>query len=400
MSLHVLVISHMYPNPVNSMSGIFVHNQMKALKEAGVRIQVVSPIPFFPLYPKWKGYRHLPRQTVLDGITVHYVPTLMFPRGMFFSAYGHLYWRSIKRVIAEIRRDFPFDLIHCHTIYPDGYAGARLKNDFGVPVISTIHGSDIMLYPRKNSSVRQKTVEALRENDQIITVSERLLTEAVSMTPGIEVQTVYNGFDPARFYPVEQKKAQEQLGIPLTGKKLLFVGNLLPVKAVHDLLSAFAAVAAQAEDVHLYLVGDGPLRSSLHNQAAQLGLLQRVTFMGRRPYEEIPAWINSADAVVLSSLSEGLPSILLETMGCGKAMVATDVGGISEILRDGETGFLVQPGKPEQLSRCLGKILVEQTELLKTMGEKALSVSKQLTWQQNAQNTRVLYDRVLKRKSL
>lgn len=400
MNLRVLIISHMYPNQVNPMSGIFVHNQAKSLKKAGIQVRVVSPIPFFPIYPKWKGYRKMALQAQREGIDVHYVPTLMFPGGFFFSSYGKFYTASLKKVITDIRREFPFDLIHAHTIFPDGYAAGILKKEFQVPVVSTIHGSDIMLYPKRNKSVYHKTLQALKMNDRIVTVSGRLRTEAERMASGIEVQTIYNGFDPARFYPAPQRQAREKLGISGREKVLLFVGNLLPVKGVDLLLTAFAQVAARDPNLHLYLVGDGPLRRTLAEQSVRQGIQERVHFMGRRPYEEIPVWINSADVVVLASRSEGLPSILLESMGCGKAMVATDVGGISEILRDGETGFLVEPENPGQLAERLGNILVESPELARSMGERAFQASKALTWEQNAQNTIQFYEQILDSDSI
>ncbi len=399
MSLRVLVISHMYPNQVNPMSGIFVHNQVKNLKKAGIDVRVVSPIPDFPVYPKWKGYRKMDLKTQLEGVDVCYVPTLMFPGGFFFSGYGKFYTASLRKVIPDMQREFPFDLIHAHTIFPDGYAAGKLKRELGVPVVSTIHGSDIMLYPKRNKAVCRKTQKALKMNDRIITVSGRLLAEAERMVPEIEAKIIYNGFDPARFYPVPQQQAREKLGISGQEKVLLFVGNLLPVKGVDLLLTAFARVASQDPDLYLYLGGDGPLRRTLAEQADRLGIRERVHFMGRRPYEEIPFWINSADAVVLSSRSEGLPSILLESMGCGKAMVATDVGGISEILRDGETGFLVEPENPDRLAERLGRILVESPELARTMGERAYEASRALTWEQNAKNTICFYEQMLGSRS-
>jgi len=107
MSLKVLVISHMYPNPANPMSGIFVHNQVKALKQAGVECRVLSPIPRFPLYPKWRMYRRFPAQTVMDGIPIHYVPTWMFPGGMFFLHTAGCITCPCRRFCLRFGKSFP-----------------------------------------------------------------------------------------------------------------------------------------------------------------------------------------------------------------------------------------------------------------------------------------------------
>jgi teichuronic acid biosynthesis glycosyltransferase TuaC len=398
-NMRVLVISHMYPNPVNPMSGIFVHNQNKALVGSGAEVQVVCPIPRFPLYPKWKGYRNLPEKTELDGIPVHYVPTWMFPGGLFFSLYGSLYIRALHGRLRQIRDEFPFDLIHCHTIYPDGYAGAMLKEEFGVPVVSTVHGSDLLLYPKRSRGVFKNTLEALKRCDRVITVSERLRREAFSMHPETDAVTVYNGFDPKRFHPVNQVEARKHLGLSETGKMILFVGNLLPVKGVHFLLQAFKGSGAADLGSRLVLVGDGPLRAALEKQADELGIGGQVDFAGRRPHDEIPVWIAAADVVVLTSLSEGLPSILLETMGSGRPMVATDVGGIAEVLRDGETGLIARPKDTDHIAECIRRILVEDG-LAERMGERALLLSRELTWEQNAKNTLECYRQVLERKTL
>jgi teichuronic acid biosynthesis glycosyltransferase TuaC len=399
MSYRVLVISHMYPNEVNPMSGIFVHNECKALQQQGITVKVLSPIPSFPLYPKWKGYRHMSLEAEREGIPVTYVPTRMFPGGFFFFTYGELYLKSLVPAIEKIKSDFPFDLLHCHTIFPDGYAGGKLKQIFQVPVVSTIHGSDIMLYPKRNRATYNKTVKALEMVDQVVTVSQRLLTEAKKMLPQLNGETIYNGFDPKRFAPIDQKEARKSLQLPENRKILLFVGNLYPVKGVPFLLQAFAKIAAKDSNLHLYLIGDGPLRPTLNRLVKELGITEQVSFMGRRPYDEIPLWINSADLLALSSLSEGLPSILLESMGCAKPMVATNVGGISEVLQDGQTGLLVESRHVEQLTGALQRLLIDEPDLLLEMGKKAYQASQKLTWFQHASRIKQLYQQLLAMKA-
>jgi len=394
MSQRVLVLSHMYPNPVNPMAGIFVHNQSKALQQAGTEVRVVAPMPDFPLYPKWAGYREMEKETVMDGIPVRYVPTFMFPGGLFFSRYGSWYIQSLKKVLYDIKKETPYDLIHCHTIFPDGYAGAFLKEEFGVPVVSTIHGSDIMLYPKRSQAIYDRTLEALERNDHVITVSERLRQEALNMHPGLSATTIYNGFDPERFAPMDKGEARRALGLSEEGQLLLFIGNLLPVKGVHFLLKAFAEVAKEAKDLNLILIGDGPLKENLRNQASELNIQDRVSFLGRKPYSEIPRWIAARDVVTLTSKSEGLPSVLLETMGCGRAMVATDVGGIKEILKDGETGLLAEPENPSHIAACYRKLFVENPAMIQEMGDRAFVASRELTWERNAQKVQECYQQV------
>lgn len=393
--MHICVISHMYPNPVNPMSGIFVHNQVKALVKASCRIQVFSPTPYFPLYPKWKGYRQMDLQSTRDGIPVQYVPTWMFPKGLFFSSYGKLYLRSLTQRIETFHRKDPFDLIHCHTIYPDGWVGGELAKILEVPVVSTVHGSDLLLYPQRSSSIFQQTKTALQKNDFIFTVSHRLEQEAKKIETQLSIQTLYNGFDPTLFFPRSQNEVRKSLNLSTSKKIILFVGNLLPVKGVDLLLQAFQSIYQQESEVQLHLIGDGPLRKSLESLSRRLGTENNVFFHGRRSYTEIPLWINSADVVVLSSHSEGLPSILLETMGCGKVMVATDVGGIGEILIHEETGLLVPPNNDRLLAESLKKVLFDE-ERSQQMAHQAWIKSKGLTWQSHVNTIQRIYKRLLK----
>ncbi|WP_091736607.1 glycosyltransferase family 4 protein [Marininema mesophilum] len=395
MKLNVLVISHLYPNPANPMAGIFVHNQVKALRDEGIECRVLSPIPHFPFYPKWRDYQRFPRTATMDGISIRYVPTFMMPGGLFFSAYGYFYYQALHNEVAEIGRQFSFDLIHCHTIYPDGYAGAKLKDAFSVPVISTIHGSDIRLYPQQSKGVYIRTEEALRKNDHVITVSEQLKRDTQKIVAGVEATTIYNGFDPHRFSPMSQKAARKKLGISADMKSILYVGNLYKVKGLHVLIDAFARLAAQDDQVNLYLVGSGPLQGELQSQAREAGISNQIHFIGRRSHEEIPMWINSCDVVALTSLSEGLPSIIMEAMGCGKPVVATDVGGISEVLQHRRTGFLVKPERPEEMAQCLSILLAENEGLAYDMGERAFTESGALTWKRNAEQVRSLYEKVV-----
>lgn len=400
MNQKVLVLSHMYPNPVNPMSGIFVHNQTKALKKIGAEVRVVVPTPCFPIYPKWEGYRKMEKETIMDGILVKYVPTLMFPGGFFFSHYGKWYIQSLAKVLYDIKKEFPFNIIHCHTIFPDGFAGAFLKKELGVTVISTIHGSDIMLYPKRSKAIYDRTLTSLKNNDHVITVSDRLRQEALHMYPELSASTIYNGFDPQHFAPMDKYEARRKLGISENGRLLLYIGNLLPVKGLDFLLPAFAKVAKDAQDLRLILIGDGPLKKELYQLATDLQIQDRVSFVGRKPYAEIPQWIAASDVVTLTSRSEGLPSVLLETMGCGRPMVATDVGGIKEVLKDGETGLLAEPENPSHIATCYRKLFVERPEWIDEWGKRASIVSKAYTWEQNAKNVLECYRQTIERTSL
>jgi len=125
--MKVLVISHMYPSAFNEIAGIFVHEQVKALINKGIEVQVVSPIPWTPfpincLSSKWKKYSAVPEKTVYDGIIIWYPRYVTFPRAWFFASSGQRMYLGIKEVVKKIYQEFQFDLIHAHVALPDGFA--------------------------------------------------------------------------------------------------------------------------------------------------------------------------------------------------------------------------------------------------------------------------------------
>jgi teichuronic acid biosynthesis glycosyltransferase TuaC len=262
-------------------------------------------------------------------------------------------------------------------------------------VVSTIHGSDILLYPHRSRGVLRKTEQALRMNDHIIAVSHLLMKKSQQVVAGVVGSTIYNGFDPSRFYPIDTKAARKKLGQSPEEKVVLFVGNLKSVKGLQVLLKAFCRVVKQVPKARLILVGDGPLRSLLKRQARELDLEEKVTFVGRRPHDEIPLWLNSSDVVVLPSLSEGFGGVVLEAMGCGKPVVATDVAGASEIVQHRKTGYLVKPKDVDGLAQYLTILLKDESGLIEDMGERAYVVSGNYTWKQNAAQVIEVYRRLL-----
>lgn len=391
MNKKVLVISHMFPTPVNEVSGIFVHSQCVALQKQGIEVHVICPTPCFPFYPKWKKYRSITGTTEVNGVPVTYVPTTMIPGGKFFDRYGSFYVKSIRKAVYDLKKKFDFELIHAHAAFPDGYAGGVFAKELGVPQITSLHGSDIMVYPKRHPKIWARTQEALQWSNQVIAVSHSLWEEARKIDSEVQGRIIHNGFDASVFYPQNQQMIRQQLDLSSHAKILLFVGNLYPVKGPDVLLESFAQIANQDQNLQLIYVGDGNLRQSLQSRAEELQIHDRVTFVGRKPYTEVPLWLNGADLVVVPSLSEGLGSINMEAMGCHKPVVASRVGGIPEIVQDGHTGLLVERNSVEALTQGLRKILLDQPELLFLYGKQGYEVSCKLTWEQNAREVSEMY---------
>jgi teichuronic acid biosynthesis glycosyltransferase TuaC len=393
----VLVLSHMFPNPRDPGAGIFVLEQIKALRDAGATILVVSPTPWAPRWlkflPSVRKYSLVPRRSVVDGFVVQHprVPTL--PKKLGFSWSGLLFYLRCRRLLAKLIRQTKIDVIHAHTALPDGAAAVLLGREFGLPVVCTAHGSDVNVYPYTNRFVRWASQWAVRHVDRMIAVSENLKKAAIALAGTREIAVVHNGADSGSFKALGRREARSRLKLDSTRKLVCFVGYLRSEKGLEYLLEAFAGL--DQPDTQLCLVGDGPLKHSLTALAQRLGIIDNCQFAGKRPHDEIPLWISAADCIVLSSLSEGFPTILAEAMLCGVPIIATPVGGIPEVIRDGETGLLVPCRTPSALTQALRTLLSNQ-QLASDMAARAQELAKtSLTWAGNARRMLSLYQEAI-----
>ena len=172
-----------------------------------------------------------------------------------------------------------------------------------------------------------------------------------------KVWVIPNGVDLNKFRLMTRKEAKQQLGLDEDKRYLLYVGRLVAVKGLDLLLDAFAQLTQKWRDVELLLVGDGAERGALEHQATDLGIRDKVHFVGAQPHEQVVLWMNAGDVFCLPSHKEGLPTVLLEALACGIPIVATSVGGIPEIVDDRQVGRLVRSRDPREMAACIEEVL-------------------------------------------
>lgn len=195
-----------------------------------------------------------------------------------------------------------------------------------------------------------------------------------------QYEVVLNGIEVERFSRPPE---------PVPGR-LLVVGRLAPPKRPDLVLRALHALRARLPDVELHLVGDGPLREPAEQLAHELSLASRVRLLGTR--EDVPELMRTAACVVLASDYEGCPVSVIEAMAAAVPVVATRVGGVPELVEDGRTGFLVEPGAHEALAAALARVL-ERPELGRILGETGREIARRrLTRERMAAATSALYD--------
>jgi len=399
--MRVLVISHLFPNACDPIAGIFVLEQVKALRKRGVEVIVLSPIPWAPrllaFMPRVRKYHRIPRNSEVAGIPVHYVPALAFPAGRLFFLYGFFFYLACWRLARKYLTDTGIDMIHAHTIMPDGFAAVLLGRELRVPVVCTVHGSDINDYPFASRLTMGATLWALKRVNHLVAVSEKLRTKVSELAGDISTSVAHNGADSNYFKNIPHDDARARLKLPLDKRLVLFVGYLVKAKGLEFLLEAFSLL--QSTDAILYLVGDGYLKDALVDTAYRLGIGNRCFFCGKRPHEEIPLWLSAADCLVLSSIDEGLPTILTEAMLCGAPIVATDIGGIPEIVHHGKTGLLVPSKDTRKLAAAIDQIVSDRPATEAIRNRAAIFARDVLTWEFNAQKMVNLYRSLLERRT-
>ncbi|MBP7009819.1 MAG: glycosyltransferase, partial [Kiritimatiellae bacterium] len=251
--------------------------------------------------------------------------------------------RSASRNI-ELKRP---DWILAHFTLPGGEVARRWAGRFGVPYAVVLHGADVpdsqkrrfgAVYPLIKPLVRRVWRQAAR----VIAVSDGLRELALRTWPEGRIEVVPNGVDIERFRPAEMPTVRD--GGTLV---VVAVARLVEIKGLQHLIAALARIPADMRSqIRLRLCGTGPYEGELRRQVREAGLDEQVEFAGLIAYDEIPRQLRQSDVFVLPSLQEGLPLSLLEAMASGLPVVATAVGGIPGVVKDGVNGLLVPAAAP------------------------------------------------------
>lgn len=373
--MKILVVTNLFPNPLEPVRSTFNEEQIASLAEQH-ELEVVSPIDS-PRWFSWLVNGQLKQLKVKawKGISAHYPLHINIPK-VLLQLNGWLMFVSLIPTVLRLKSFHP-DVIYAAWAYPDGFAVSRIAKWLNIPYVLKVHGSDIDRleeFPR----LRKYTTEACGKADSVIAVSEYLKRKVVDL--GLaerQVHVIKNGIDKSLFN--EQIEYPLPIDVSDIGSKnyILFVGNLKKDKGVLDLLKAFKQ--ADLGDFSLVFVGAGPEQALMEKTVEELDLGSRVKLLGRKPKEEVAAYMCHAKCLVLPSYHEGLPNVLNESVCLGTPVVATDVGGIPEVVNDGN-GALVSVGDVQGLGAALR--MVVQAEYLRERVANSLNI---FDWSENSE---------------
>jgi len=281
------------------------------------------------------------------------------------------FFQLVNHIARKLKED-QFSLLHTHEYRGDILGGMAAKLA-GIKAVATVRG-----YTDRTLALRlYKVLDlfALRLFDKVITVSYSLRWQVISAGLSQErVVTIHNAID---LEPLEVEASMDGLGLRKSfgigheEQVVAIVGRLSPEKGHVNFFQAARKILAASPKTRFLVIGDGPLREKLESLSVSLGLGSAVSFLGFR--QDVVALMKMSNVVVLSSLREGLPNVILEALALAKPVVATRVGGVPEIIRDGETGLLVPPEEPEQLAGAIIYLLRHPAEG-KKLGERGKAV--------------------------
>jgi teichuronic acid biosynthesis glycosyltransferase TuaC len=343
--MKILTFTSLFPNRLKPDFGAFIYQRTAHLAaRAGNFLRVLAPIPYFPSWPRtnrWSSFSKIPINESVGTLTVSHPRYPLLPGVM--PLHGWLIFLGCLQAVRRLHREFGFDCIDAHYIYPDCFAAVLLAKILRIPVIVSARGTDINLFPNFITILPQIRW-VLLQCSGIIAVSAALKEKMVAIgVPAEKIRVIGNGVDTHRFQWIDRDLARRRLAVPEKARMLLSVGSLVPVKSHHLLISVMAELATRYPDLLLYIVGDGPERSRLELEIRSRGLQMRIFLPGNQPNEVLPFWFSAADISCLTSSREGWPNVISESIACGTPVVATRVGGVPEIITSPDLGIMTEP---------------------------------------------------------
>lgn len=314
-------------------------------------------------------------------------------KGIFYGEYveKHPFDLGLLRHLLAYCRDQGIDVIHTHEYKTDVIA-AWLKPRVPAKWVSTFHSANAGNLKLK--FYQALAYRALKKADRVMTVSphqkELLLEKGI---PSAILTVLPNGVDTEMFAPTgNEENLRAEWGIPGDAVVLGFVGRLSKEKNIPLLLEAFSQVVQEHKKLFLILAGEGPERKNVEKLISELGLQEKARLVGF--LENTVPFYSSIDLFVQSSDTEGMPNTVLEAMAMGLPVVATEVGGVGELIQNNEEGFLVPAGDAGRLAQSMIK-LIESPTLREEMGKEGRAkVVQQFSFDARVKKLEELYEKL------
>ncbi|HEY6412557.1 MAG TPA: glycosyltransferase [Edaphobacter sp.] len=352
-TLKIAVITKYFPTSEHPWAG---HSNYQTLRYL-TRWNEVKV--FYPeaRYPGWLapmvGKKGLDGNYRPGGVEVEYIPYPALP-AISRPLNG---WLAARQVLPQVRRFGP-DVILNYVVYPDGFAALEVGKALKVPVVVTAIGSDLNRISDPLCQVL--TQKTLRESDAVITVSGDLRKTAILLGANEgRSHAILNGCDTSVFFRRDKAEARAALRIDPAEEVVAYVGRIDVKKGLRELVEAVVSLHERRPELRCYLVGDGSDEASIKELIAQKDANPYVRLIPPCDTAGVALWMGAADLVTLPSYSEGCPNVVIEALAAGRPVVASNVGGIPELMDDA-SGRLVPAKDSVALAKALDEVLAVQ----------------------------------------
>lgn len=380
--MRALCIARSYPNSANPLAGVMTTELLHALRATGIDERAVHlderlTWPF----NRMKRYRVAGQAEVQtpSWLLRHRVNSL--PRAFMIAqrmpAEG-------RRLLAHILKSWPTwqpTVVHARTIIPSGIVAAELARHFGCPLLISTHGADTREFVNRWTT-RPAIVRMCRRADRVVCVSESIRDILIEHGVAPEkLHITYNGMNLKKVHHGPNPLADKYAGRRL----IVGVGNLVPCKGYNYLIDAVARLRPAYPNLCLAIVGGGTERAALEGLVRRHHLEDCVELVGPKPPKEAMMYMDACEVFCLPSWSEGFGIVYLEAMASGKAVVAVQGQGITNIVQTYQTGLLVPPHSADGVAAGL-KQLLDNPQLARAMGDRGRQLThEKLTWDACAQ---------------
>ncbi|MFA6098188.1 MAG: glycosyltransferase family 4 protein [Patescibacteria group bacterium] len=391
--MRICVLTTSFPTEERGYHGFFIFEQAIQLARRGFQIEVVAPNSSYPAKSIDEKNLHISRFNYF------------IPHRLQRVAYGSGIVNNLKKsLLAKLQLPFfllfyfiqsfksarQCDILHAHWL-PSGLIAVICGKLLKKPSIVTIHGSDLNSFS-KSLVFKKICVVIFKRINRIIVVSESLkhAVEGLGADPG-KVLIIPNGIPDAEVF----------LSLPVKKQcdyRLLWVGRLIPEKNVEMLLNCFIKIKKSFPKSSLVLIGDGTERSRLQKFAGQHGIAGSVVFSGFRKRDELPEYYKDADIFVLPSKNEGFGVVALEAMASAKPIIASDVGGLREIIKNGHDGLLVSPSDSDGFVEKISQLFNNEDYRRRLSENARKSAVERYSWDNITRKLTTLYTQCLANK--
>ncbi|WP_126994205.1 glycosyltransferase family 4 protein [Thermosipho globiformans] len=347
--MKVLLITNLYPLEKKLYSGIFITKRIQFYKSFDIDFLLFST----KLKHSWtlrflkkmlnKDYGKIIRNL---GITYNQVSET---NGILDKIIYKLFSKNdeIKKYLRGLKKEInveEFNIIHAHGMFgsiPAGYIAKMLNDEYHIPYVVTLHGSDVN-YEMAKRQKKELYKNILEQASKAIFVSKALLDKAKSYGySGKNAVVIPNGYDSNIFKPMDKNIIRKELGIYKEGYKYVgFVGNLIPVKRADKLPEIFEKISKKYNKVKYIIVGDGFLKDKIEKEISRRNL--DCIFTGRLSQKYVAKYMNAMDVMILPSRNEGWPCVVPEAQACGTCVLGSSNGGILEAI--GFKEYVVEEG--------------------------------------------------------